>query len=47
MALIVGKSRNPVIREAFALKAASERRMDRIAKTYRAKPPGSAKKGKR
>lgn len=38
MSFIVGKSRNPVIQAAFALKEADERRMKRIAKTYRAKP---------
>jgi hypothetical protein len=38
MPLIVGKSRNPIVREAFALKAVSERRMKRIASMTKAKP---------
>lgn len=55
MPLIVGKSRNPIVREAFALKAVSERRMKRIASMTKAKPtpepsktakPSRAKGGK-
>jgi hypothetical protein len=41
MPLIVGKSHNPIVREAFALKAVSERRMKRIASMTKAKPEPS------
>lgn len=38
MAFVIPPGRNPVIREAFALKAAAERRMKRIASMTKAKP---------